>query len=223
MCVVLRFWMNSHVEGSGVRTRFCDCTLPDICRSPNRSVASASRGATVSPLATNPARTIDHRRRIVMPPLLPSLRRVCRGEAAHCQRKLLGDCNVRAWSLARQRLIQAHKRNGAGPVRSPPRRRKAAVGDRRLRAFHYGHGLPPQVTVRWDGRRSAPGPGRPVTPLMSEEPVRAMQNVAAKPPWPVAGIGVPVRMIEPPPLVPKHGVVVAFEQQAWEMPPFESM
>jgi hypothetical protein len=58
---------------------------------------------------------------------------------------------------------------------------------------------------------------------MSDEPVRAMQNVAAKAPWPVAGIGVPVRVIDPPVLVLKHGVCVLLEQHACEMPPLGSM
>ena len=70
MWAVLRFWMYSQVEASGVRKRFCDWALPEICNGPNRSVAPACRGDTPNPLATSPARTINHRRRYVMPPLL---------------------------------------------------------------------------------------------------------------------------------------------------------
>jgi len=50
---------------------------------------------------------------------------------------------------------------------------------------------------------------------MSDEPVRAMQNVAAKVPWPLAEIGVPVRTIEPPPLVGKHGVCVLLDPESY--------
>src|SRR5262249_22182277 len=68
MWAVLRFWMYSQVEASGVRKRFCDCAFPEICNGPNRSVAPAWRGDTPSPPATNPARTVNHGGRYVMPP-----------------------------------------------------------------------------------------------------------------------------------------------------------
>src|SRR5262245_29845550 len=72
MCAVFRFWMYSHVEASGVRTRFCDWSLPETWRSPNRSVARADRGETTpSPtVVKSPARTITNRRRYIMPPSL---------------------------------------------------------------------------------------------------------------------------------------------------------
>src|SRR5262249_14354617 len=57
MWAVLRFWMYSQVEASGVRKRFCVWALPEICKGPKRSVAPACRGETPTPPATKPART----------------------------------------------------------------------------------------------------------------------------------------------------------------------
>src|SRR5262249_19983016 len=67
MWAVLRFWMYSQVEASGVRKRFWDWALPEICNGPNRSVAPACRGNPPPPPATRPARKINPRRRYVMP------------------------------------------------------------------------------------------------------------------------------------------------------------
>src|SRR5262249_59214194 len=77
---------------------------------------------------------------------------------------------------------------------------------------------------------SAPGRGRPVTELMSEESVWAMQKVPAKVPPVVSPgtTGLPVRLILPRPaaalagLVGKHGSAVLLAQQNWEMPPLAS-
>src|SRR5262249_34493070 len=72
------------------------------------------------------------------------------------------------------------------------------------------------------GRTSAPGPGKPVVVSIAGEPVASMQKVVANTAVPPSVAGVPVRVMLPPPFVVKQGVLVLFEQQAWEMPPLMS-
>jgi hypothetical protein len=59
--------------------------------------------------------------------------------------------------------------------------------------------------------------------LMSVESVAAMQKVAAVSNVCPSVPGCPVRVMLPPPLVGKQGIVVLFEQQSCEMPPLASM
>src|SRR5262249_56976587 len=65
-----------------------------------------------------------------------------------------------------------------------------------------GHG----ITVTRAGRRSAPGPGRPVVAASSGDDGRGMQNVAASTAVPPSVAGVPLRVIVPSSLLGKHGV-----------------
>src|SRR5262245_43621151 len=106
------------------------------------------------------------------------------------------------------------KTNTAGPGCPDP-----AVGSGAAGAAGWRYLLTETVA----GRSSAPGPGRPVVTLMSEESVRAMQKVAALTSVPPSVAGLPVREMVPLFLVGKHGVLVLLEQHSCEMPPFASM